>query len=199
MDPELVVAAQLGDREAFATLARASGDRLFGIARRILRDHERAEDAVQNALVIAWRELPRLRDPDRFEAWLTRLLVNDCYEDYRRTRRHDAHVRTLPVDGPVGPDDTQRVLDRDQLDRGFGRGYTWGEVIIHEIGHVLGLSHVDARKQVMYFQTIRRDATWGAGDLRGLRKVGDSRGCLTRIPARAVAEHQGITGQITHR
>ena len=84
MDPELVVAAQRGDREAFATLARASGDRLFGIARRILRDHERAEDAVQNALVIAWRELPRLRDPARFEAWLTRLLVNDCYEDYRR-------------------------------------------------------------------------------------------------------------------
>jgi len=55
VDPELVVAAQRGDREAFATLARASGDRLFGIARRILRDHERAEDAVQNALVIAWR------------------------------------------------------------------------------------------------------------------------------------------------
>jgi len=58
VDPELVVAAQGGDREAFAILARASGDRLFGIARRILRDHERAEDAVQNALVIAWRELP---------------------------------------------------------------------------------------------------------------------------------------------
>ncbi|HXS70991.1 MAG TPA: sigma factor [Patescibacteria group bacterium] len=66
VDPELVVAAQGGDREAFAILARASGDRLFGIARRILRDHERAEDAVQNALVIAWRELPRLRDPGRF-------------------------------------------------------------------------------------------------------------------------------------
>ena len=58
MDRDLVQAAQHGDREAFAILARASGDRLFGIARRILRDHERAEDAVQNALVIAWRELP---------------------------------------------------------------------------------------------------------------------------------------------
>ena len=121
VDPELVVAAQRGDQEAFAVLARASGDRLFGIARRILRDHERAEDTVQNALVIAWRELPRLRDPERFEAWLTRLLVNDCYEDHRRIRRHTAYVRALPVDGPVGPDDTQRVLDRDQLDRGFGK------------------------------------------------------------------------------
>jgi len=114
VDPELVVAAQGGDRDAFAILARASGDRLFGIARRILRDHERAEDAVQNALVIAWRELPRLRDPDRFEAWLTRLLVNDCYEDYRRTRRHDAHVRTLPVDGHAGRDRADAAF-RDDL------------------------------------------------------------------------------------
>src|SRR6476661_320548 len=117
VDPELVVAAQGGDREAFAILARASGDRLFGIARRILRDHERDEDAVQNALVIAWRELPRLRDPGRFEAWLTRLLVNDCYEDYRRTRRHDAHVRTLPVDGHAGRHRADAGLPRrpDQL------------------------------------------------------------------------------------
>ncbi|HET9084532.1 MAG TPA: RNA polymerase sigma factor [Candidatus Limnocylindrales bacterium] len=142
VDPQLVVAAQGGDREAFATLARSSGDRLFGIARRILRDHERAEDAVQNALVIAWRELPRLRDPDRFEAWLTRLLVNDCYEDYRRTRRHDAHVRTLPVDGPVGPDETQRVLDRDQLDRGFGRLQPDQRAVL-VLRHYLGLDPVE--------------------------------------------------------
>ena len=121
MDPDLVIAAQSGDREAFAILARACGDRLFGIARRILRDHERAEDAVQDALVIAWRELPRLRDPARFEAWITRLLVNDCYEEYRRARRVLGNVRSLPIDGPTGPDDTQVVVDRDQLDRGFRR------------------------------------------------------------------------------
>ena len=115
MDPDLVIAAQAGDREAFAALARACGDRLFGIARRILRDHERAEDAVQNALVIAWRELPSLRDPARFEAWITRLLVNDCYEEYRRVRRLLAEVRTLPPDGPAGPEVVAGIDPADVL------------------------------------------------------------------------------------
>ncbi len=93
------------------------------------------------------------------------------------------------------------VLNASQdrrLGNGFGRGYTWGEVIIHEIGHVLGLSHVGSRKQVMYFQTLRRNADWGAGDLRGLYKVGDSRGCLTRVPARVVAHRQGTSAHVTH-
>ncbi len=90
--------------------------------------------------------------------------------------------------------------DRDRrLADGFGRGYTWGEVIIHEIGHVLGLSHVASAKQVMYFQTIRREAEWGAGDLRGLRKVGDTRGCVTRVTSRAASDRQGATRHITHR
>lgn len=94
------------------------------------------------------------------------------------------------------------VLNANQdrnLGNGFGRGYTWGEVIIHEIGHVLGLSHVGSRKQVMYFQTIRRSAEWGAGDLRGLRKVGDSRGCLTRAPSREVPAREGTEAHVTHR
>ena len=142
MDPELVIAAQSGDREAFAILARAQGDRLFGIARRILRDHERAEDAVQNALVIAWRELPRLRDPDRFEAWLTRSLVNECYDEYRRSRRLTADVRALPVDGPAAPDDIQSVIDRDQLARGFGRIPTDQRAVL-VLRHYLGLEPAD--------------------------------------------------------
>ena len=65
---------------------------------------------MQDALVIAWRELPRLRDPARFEAWITRLLVNESYEEYRRARRLPGDVRSLPVDGPTGPDETQVVL-----------------------------------------------------------------------------------------
>ena len=121
MDRDLVESAQQGDLDAFALLAHACGDRMFGIARRILRDHDRAEDAVQNALVVAWRELPRLRDPARFEAWITRLLIHGCYTEYRRVRRHATNVRALPTDGPAGPDDLARVVDRDQLDRGFRR------------------------------------------------------------------------------
>jgi len=70
VDRDLVEAARDGDREAYADLIRVRGDRLFAIAQRILRDVDRTEDAVQDALVIAWRDLPGLRDPDRFDAWL---------------------------------------------------------------------------------------------------------------------------------
>ena len=121
MDQDLVEQAQRGDREAFAILARTRGDRLMAIAQRILRDVGRAEDAVQQTLVIAWRELPALRDPARFDAWLQRLLVNACYAEARRSRTWNAHVRVLPIDGPVGPDETALLDNRDRLERGFRR------------------------------------------------------------------------------
>jgi len=121
VDRELVIAAQRGDQVAFMDLVRARVDRLFAIARRILRDVDRAEDALQDALVIAWRELRGLRDPDRFDAWLTRLLVNTCMTQARRERRRTANLRVLPVDGPAGPDDLLSVADRDLLERGFRR------------------------------------------------------------------------------
>ena len=121
MDIDLVEQAQRGDRDAFGVLARTRGDRLFGVANRILHDIGRSEDAVQHALEIAWRELPRLRDPDRFDAWINRLLVHACYVEARRARQWSANVRVLPIDGPAGPDDTVSVADRDQLDRGFRR------------------------------------------------------------------------------
>ena len=121
LDRDLVEQAQHGDQEAFAILARTHGDRLMSIAQRILRDVGRAEDAVQQTLVIAWRELPSLRDPDRFDAWLQRLLVNTSYSEARRMRTWNANVRVLPVDGPGGPDDSISVDDRDRLDRGFRR------------------------------------------------------------------------------
>ena len=121
MDRDLVELAQHGDREAFAILARTHGDRLMAIAQRILRDVGRAEDAVQQALVIAWRELPNLRDPDRFDAWLQRLLVNASYAEARRSRDWSANVRLLPVDGPAGLDESMSIDDRDRIDRGFRR------------------------------------------------------------------------------
>jgi hypothetical protein len=73
---------------------------------------------------------------------------------------------------------------RSDLGNGFGRGATWGEVIIHELGHVMGLAHPESDSQIMYFTAIRRDADWGAGDLAGLRTLGDTRGCLDRAPSR---------------
>jgi len=121
MDRDLVESAQRGDAAAFMALVRPRSDRLFGIAQRILRDVDRAEDALQDALVIAWRDLRGLRDPDRFDAWLRRLLVNMCIRHASLERRRMVQLRVLPVDGPVAPDELLTIADRDQLDRGFRR------------------------------------------------------------------------------
>lgn len=121
MQIALVEQARSGSEEAFASLARGAGDQLLAIAYRILRDLGRAEDAVQQTLVLAWRELPSLRDPARFDAWLHRLLVNACYREARRGRRWAANVRLLPMDAPAAGDSLATVVLRDQLERGFRR------------------------------------------------------------------------------
>jgi DNA-directed RNA polymerase specialized sigma24 family protein len=87
VDPDLVRSAQTGDREAFARLAVDVSDRLFAVAQRILRDSDAAGDVLQTALVQIWRDLPALRDPDRFEAWSYRIVVHCSHADRRRARR----------------------------------------------------------------------------------------------------------------
>ena len=122
MERALVELARGGDEEAFASLIRMAGDRLMAIAFRILRDVDRAEDAVQQAIVTAWRELPALRDPDRFGGWLYRVLVNACYVEARKSRRWDANVRLLTPDIADGSfDELLSVEDRDELERAFRR------------------------------------------------------------------------------
>jgi RNA polymerase sigma-70 factor (ECF subfamily) len=117
----IVEQAKRGDEEAFGALVREVGDRCIFVAHRILRDANLAEDAVQVALVQVWRELPALRDVDRFDAWLHRILVNACYAEARRGRHFAADVVLLDSDAPSAPDDILSVHDRDQLDRGFRR------------------------------------------------------------------------------
>ena len=118
---ELVERARHGDRDAFAALVQLTSDRMYAIAARILRDADLAEDALQGALIAAWKSLPTLRDPARFEAWLRRLLVHACYAEARRRRSWTTRIRVLPVDGPVGPDGLLSVVERDALDRAFRR------------------------------------------------------------------------------
>lgn len=121
VDRQLVELAQRGDEDAFEALVRATGDRCVGIAYRILRDVDLAEDAVQSAYVSAWRDLKSLREPDRFEAWLHRTLTRACYEEARKSRRFAANIRALPIESSYAPEDVLTVVDRDQLDRGIRR------------------------------------------------------------------------------
>src|SRR6266498_1483470 len=121
MDTQLVVRAQSGDQQAFASLAMAVGDRLHAVAHRILRDTDLAEDATQQALLSVWRDLPQLRDPARFDAWSYRLLVRACYAEARRTRRWAPNLRLLSTDEPIATDPLGSVIDRAQLERGFRR------------------------------------------------------------------------------
>jgi RNA polymerase sigma-70 factor (ECF subfamily) len=121
MQRDLVERARKGDHDAFAELAGAAISRLDPAAWLMLRDVEQAKDAVQNALVRAWRDLPTLRDPDRFDAWLHRLLVNACIDEARRLRRHRLYVDLTTISAPSIVDDVSAIEDRDRLERGFLR------------------------------------------------------------------------------
>jgi RNA polymerase sigma-70 factor (ECF subfamily) len=121
MDSKLVVRAQAGDPEAFTELVDAVGGRLHAVAYSILRDRDTAADATQRALMEAWRGLPGLREPERFEAWAYRLVVRACHAEARRA------PRWMPLDPMIeqtiagSPDPARAVGDRDQLERGFRR------------------------------------------------------------------------------
>jgi RNA polymerase sigma-70 factor, ECF subfamily len=137
MSSELVERAQRGDREAFGALAAAAYHRLYRIARRILRDGYAAEDAVQDALVHAWRDVRGLRDRDRFDAWLHRLLVNACRDQLRRRGRRPVEVEVGPFDSPSGADELDRLVDRDELEQAFLRlsiEHRAVLVLVHHVG-----------------------------------------------------------------
>src|SRR5262245_3299526 len=123
MQVELVERARAGDHEAFATLAEASFPRLFGAARLILRDDDRAQDAVQEALVLAWKHVRAIRDPRAWDAWLYRLTVRACYRLAKTAKRRDVvelHVES-EVEPAGGSDFTGALVERERLGRELGR------------------------------------------------------------------------------
>lgn len=118
MTSDVVQRAQAGDDQAFEHLIRASYDRLFATAHHILRDRDAADDAVQDAIVRCWRDIRGLRDPDRFEAWLYRLLVNACRDHARRARRHPKAALLDAVVLTAG-DDYAALVEHDALEQAF--------------------------------------------------------------------------------
>ena len=139
MDTQLVVRAQNGDREAFTRLADASLDRFLSVARGILGDAQLAEDATQQALLSIWRNLPGLREADRFEAWSYRLVVNACYSEVRRSRRWMPDMVTPLTSEPMAADEIGSVHDRDELERAF-RGLSVDHRAVLVLHHCLGLT-----------------------------------------------------------
>jgi RNA polymerase sigma-70 factor (ECF subfamily) len=143
---ELVRRAREGDRDAFDLLVTAVIDHLYRIARLILRDTDRAEDAVQEALVRCWRDLRTLRDPDRFDAWLNRLLMRATYDEARRQRAFVASVVVLRVE-PRQADGTAELEDRDQLARVFDRLSIEHRTIV-VLHHYLGFTLEEAAEAI---------------------------------------------------
>jgi RNA polymerase sigma-70 factor (ECF subfamily) len=150
MDRALVERAKAGDHEAFGALARASSGRLYAAATLILRDPDAAEDAVQEALISAWRGVRALRDPDAWDAWLHRLVVRACYRLARRSRRPTVvELHLAEEEGASSSDILLSLADRDQLERAFARlpieqrsilvlHYYLG-LALPEVGNVLGI------------------------------------------------------------
>ena len=173
MDRTLVERAIQGDEDAYAGLMAIAGDRLLAIAYRILRDLHRAEDAVQACLIGAWRDLPTLRDPDRFEAWLTRILVRACYVEADRSRRWNANIRVLPIDMAGTSDPTSSVADRDRLDRGFRRLPTDQRAIV-VLHHYLGWSQPEiAHALEMPIGTVKSRLFYATRALRAAIEADD--------------------------
>lgn len=144
MQRDLVLRARKGDHEAFSALVTAAHGRLHRTARLILRSDDHAADAVQEALTAAWVHIRAVRDPDRFDAWLYRLLVHACYREARRIRRQDVvELRMAQPDIADGGDAPGMTALRDQLERGFRR-LTPEHRAVLVVHHYLGLPDAEA-------------------------------------------------------
>ena len=181
MDQGLVERARAGDRDAFAGIVQVLGDRLYAIAVRILRDPDLAQDAYQEAMISAWRQLPFLRDAERFEAWVQRILINACYAESKRRKRWTTNVRVLDLNEDVAGESGHAIHDRNQLALAF-RDLTVEQRSVFVLHHHLGMPLVEiastlgipagtARSRLHYAtQALRR--ALDAGEALGAPKEG---------------------------
>jgi RNA polymerase sigma-70 factor, ECF subfamily len=139
----LIERARRGDPDAFGQLVRERIARLDAAARLILRDPELASDAVQEGLLLAWRDLPGLRDIDRFDAWLHRVVVRSCLGVLRRRRHRAVEVELMEHVGSSGDEIGSLVIDRDQVERALRRlDPDWRAVVVVHFFLGLPLSEV---------------------------------------------------------
>jgi RNA polymerase sigma factor (sigma-70 family) len=144
MQRDLVLRARHGDHDAFTALVAGAFDRLYRTARLILRSDDRAADAVQESLMAAWLHIRAVRDPDRFDAWLHRLLVHACYREARRAKHREVVEIHITAPDARGAGDVQdRTAVRDQLERGFRR-LTPEQRAVLVVHHYLGLPDAEA-------------------------------------------------------
>jgi RNA polymerase sigma factor (sigma-70 family) len=141
---DLVERAKGGDREAFGALARASIDRLYNVAQLMVADGDLADDAVQETLIVAWHDLRGLRDPDRFDGWLYRVLVRSVYRVAGSERRRQVdEVRVVQIGDRMAPGPAGNLEDRDEIDRAFRRIKAEHRAVL-VVHHYLGLSDAEA-------------------------------------------------------
>lgn len=174
-DPAIVEQAARGDRDAFDVLVEASIDRLYAVARLILRDVDLAEDAVQEALVRCWQRLPKLREPASFDAWLHRLLVNAALDELRARRHFHASISVISIE-PTISDGSGPLADRDQLGRAFERlrPEHRAVLVLHhyvglsskELATTLGIAEGTAKSRLHYATEAMRAAL--AADARAI-------------------------------
>jgi RNA polymerase sigma factor (sigma-70 family) len=145
---DLVERAQRGDREAFGALAEVSIAEMYNLALLMLSDGDLAQDAVQEALIGAWRDLRALRDPDRFRPWLRRILVNAVYRTANRERRASRRLVDTTIE-TFDLDPARDLENRDAIDRAFVRlspehravlvAHHYLELSDHEAAEMLGV------------------------------------------------------------
>lgn len=181
MDGDLVRRAQSGDHEAFTVLASAAISRLHRTARLILRDDDRASDAVQEALTSAWLDIRALRDPERFEAWLHRLLVRACYREAGRSRRRWAlESQVTALDVPATNDSARDLAIRDQLERGFRR-LSPDQRAVLVVHHYLGLRDAEAAEVLgIPAGTVKSRLSRATSALRAALEADDRAGTQAR-------------------
>lgn len=170
-----VLQAMAGDHDAFAALVTAATARLYALACLILRDSDRAADATQEAFVRAWREIPRLRDANRFDAWLRRLLVNSCYDEARRVHRR-AEVSLVSLGDRSVTDTSTGLAQSDRIERAF-RQLPLDQRTVLVLQHYADLSHSEIADTLgVPIGTVKSRVRYGVAAMRAALESDDRAG-----------------------